>query len=508
MHFYKNIFNYIIKSKISSLKREIKNPFKTQELIFKNLITVAKKTFFGKKFNFSSIKNMEDFNKNVPIFTYETIYPYINLMLKGKSNILWPSSVLWFSKSSGTTNSKSKFIPVSKESLWNCHYKAGQDIIAIYMNNNPDSKLFFGNNISLGGVINNNFFHKNSNIKLGDISAIIMKNLPFWIKWYRFSNSRTSLIDNWQEKINTIASIATKTNITSITGSPVWVILLIEKILKINNKKNIHEIWPMLELYIHGAVSILPYKSAINKIILNNYINYMEVYNSSEGFFAIQDRLFKNDMLLLLNHGIFYEFILFSEIKKKSPKVIRLDQVIIGLTYILVISTNSGLWRYIIGDTIRFTSINPFRIKIIGRTKNFINVFGEELVIENSEFAISKACKLTNSVINNYTVAPYFNLNKKKGHEWIIEFIKSPKKICQFVNILDSVLKNINSDYASLRFKNIILSKPIVHVVSNGIFYKWIKSRGSMGFQNKIPRLLNTRKYINDLLFFNNFFKN
>ena len=494
-------FNWFIEQRLPQLERLIQYPFETQELLFEQLIEKGKGTVFGKEFGFSTIRNIETFKKQVPTFTYEQIYPYIERTLKDEQNVLWPTPIKWFAKSSGTTNARSKFIPVSPEALKECHYKAGKDALTIYIKNYPHSQIFSGKSIGIGGSLYPNSFHPYSQTMYGDVSAVIMKNLPFWAQWSRTPSLAVALMNQWEEKIEKIAKITAEEDITCIAGVPTWTLLLLQKVLEIKNKKYIHEIWPTLELFIHGAVSFKPYESLFQTIISSGNINYLEVYNASEGFFAVQDQVHQKDMLLLLDHGVFYEFIPLDEIGKENPKTIGLEAVELDKTYALVINTNAGLWRYQIGDTIKFTSLHPFRIKITGRTKHFINAFGEEVVIENAETAITKACQCTGATIYNYTAGPiYIEKGKRGGHEWIIEFKTPPKGLEKFVAILDKTLQEVNADYEAKRYKDMALTKPVVHAVAEGTFYKWMKKRGRLGGQSKVPRLANNRKYLDDML--------
>lgn len=494
-------FSWFIGQRLPRLERTLQYPLETQELLFEQLIEKGRSTTFGKKFGFPCIRSTEDFKKQVPLFTYEQIYPYIERILKNEQNVLWPTPIKWFAKSSGTTNAKSKFIPVSSEALKECHYKAGKDMLTMYIKNNPHSQLFNGKSIGIGGSLYPNSLHPYSQTMYGDVSAVIMKNLPFWAKWNRTPSLDVALMDQWEEKIEKIAKITAQEAITSIAGVPTWTLLFLQKVLELKSKKYIHEIWPTLELFIHGAISFKPYESLFKTIISYQNINYIEVYNASEGFFAVQDQVHQKDMLLLLDHGIFYEFIPLDELVKESPKTIGLETVELGKTYALVISTNAGLWRYQIGDTIKFTSLHPFRIKITGRTKHFINAFGEEVVIENAETAITKACQCTGATIYNYTAGPIYNEKEKKGgHEWMIEFRNLPQCLEKFVVILDKTLQEVNTDYEAKRYKDMVLAKPVVHAVPEGTFYKWIKRQGKLGGQTKVPRLSNNRRYLDDML--------
>ena len=499
MSIVNSILKAYLKRRIGQIELFMKNPHDIQERIFKQLISQGRGTVWGNKHDYSSIRNLEDYRRNVPVSTYEQIYPYIEQMLKGQQNILWPTAINWFSKSSGTTNSKSKFIPVSSESLHDCHFKGGQDLLSLYLNNNPQSKMFAGKGLAIGGSYSVNPY--NSQTHCGDVSAVIMKNLPAWAQYVRTPGLNIALMSEWEAKIEKIAEVTIKENVTNISAVPTWTIALLEKILQKTGKKNILEVWPNFEVFFHGAVSFTPYREVFKKLLPSPSMYYVETYNASEGFFGIQDTLDNSEMLFMLDYGIYYEFIPMEELGNDSPKTISLSGVELNKNYAMVITTNAGLWRYLIGDTIRFTSKAPYRIKITGRTKHFINAFGEELIIENAETAIAKACKDTSSVITNFTAAPiYLNEKGKGGHEWVIEFSKQPDDMMLFTQLLDNYLKELNSDYEAKRYKSLVLQLPVVHKVNEGAFYKWMKKRGKVGGQNKVPRLSNTREHIDDIL--------
>ena len=429
------------------------------------------------------------------------MFPYIQKLLNGQQQILWPSEIKWFAKSSGTTNAKSKFIPVSQEALTDCHFKGGKDMLSIYFNNHPDSKMFTGKGLAIGGSQQINQFDSNSNSYYGDVSAVIMSNLPFWAQLARTPSLEIALMSEWEAKIERMAASTIEENVTNIVGVPTWTVVLLQRILEITGKRYIHEVWPNLEVFIHGAVSFDPYEAVFKKLAPSQKMNYLETYNASEGFFGIQDQNTSRDLLLMLDYGIFYEFLPVDELEKADPKTIGLEDVQLNKNYALIISTNAGLWRYMIGDTIKFTSLNPFRIKISGRTKHFINAFGEELIVENAEIAIKRACEQTSAIIGDYTAGPrYIDTGKKGGHEWIIEFTEMPSDRQKFIEILDETLKGVNSDYEAKRYKDIALEAPLVHFAERGTFYNWMKKRGKLGGQHKVPRLANTREHVEDLL--------
>jgi hypothetical protein len=418
-------------------------------------------------------------------------------MMHGEQNVLWASPVSWFSKSSGTTNARSKFIPVSKESLENCHMMGGKDMITLLINNKPETRIFEGKGLSIGGSLSNNPL--NSSLLLGDVSAVVMKNLPIWAQIIRTPSLDVALMDDWDQKIEKMAIETSKENVTSILGVPTWTLVLIEKILEITGKKSILEVWPNFEFLVHGAVAFGPYREMFQNLVFpSSEVRFLEIYNASEGFFAIQDDLsLPDEMLLMLDYGIFYEFIPIGPQGEEVDQIVSLDQVMLGVNYAMLITTNSGLWRYKIGDTVKFTSILPYRIKISGRTKHFINAFGEELIIENAEKAISVACIQTNSEIKDYTAAPaYMEGGKKGSHEWVVEFSKAPKDLRIFVEILDRTLREVNSDYDAKRSYDLVLELPQLLVAPKGTFYAWMRARGKLGGQHKVPRLSNNREFI------------
>jgi hypothetical protein len=496
-----SILTWVMKKRIHQIELFMKYPHEVQDEIFRRLIQTAKGTEFGKKYDFGSIGTYGMFRERVPIHTYENLFPYIERQMRGEQNILWPSEIKWFSKSSGTTNARSKFIPVSQEALEDCHFKGGKDLISIFVNNYPNTKIFDGKGLAVGGSHQVNEFDPTASSYYGDVSAVIMQNLPIWAEFIRTPKLQTALMSNWEEKIEKLAQETAEENVTNIAGVPTWTILLIQRVVQLTGKGHIKEVWPNLEVFFHGAVSFKPYRALFRELIPDPSMIYWEIYNASEGFFGIQDKRDSEEMLLMLDYGIFYEFIPMEEMEKENPKALRLSEVELGKNYAMVISTNAGLWRYSIGDTIKFTSLSPYRIKISGRTKHFINAFGEEVIVENAEAAITKACDATGAIIENFTAAPVFlEANKKGGHEWIIEFKKQPGDLAEFTHILDSALRKINSDYDAKRSHDLALVAPKIHSAEPGTFYNWMKSRGKLGGQNKVPRLANSREYVDDIL--------
>jgi hypothetical protein len=504
MQIINSILTWVMKKRIHQIELFMKYPHEVQEEVLKRLLSTASFTEFGKRYSFDEIVNYEDFKRRVPVHTYEQIFPFIERLMRGEQNILWPSEVKWFAKSSGTTNARSKFIPVSPEALEECHFKGGKDLLSIYVNNFPETKIFDGKGLAIGGSHQMNEFDSSASSYYGDVSAVIMQNLPPWAEFIRTPSLDVALMGNWEEKIDRIAGTTAKVNVTHVAGVPTWTVLLLQRILDLEKKSNILEVWPNLEVFFHGAVAFKPYKNLFKSIIPSESMKYWETYNASEGFFGIQDQENSEELLLMLDYGVFYEFIPMEEWDKEFPDAVSLTDVELGKNYAMVISTNAGLWRYNIGDTVKFTSLSPYRIKISGRTKHFINAFGEEVIIENADTAIAYACEQTNAVIDNYTAAPiYLEKSKRGGHEWIIEFKKQPENLERFTHTLDEMLRKINSDYDAKRAHNIALVAPKIHSVAAGTFYNWMKKRGKLGGQNKVPRLSNSREYVDDILMMN-----
>lgn len=494
------IFSWIIKKRIHQIELFKQYPLEVQEEWFWRLIESAAQTVWGEEHGYSEIGSYEDFKRSVPLQDYNSLKPYIDRMIAGEQQVLWASEVKWFAKSSGTTSDKSKFIPVSVESLEDCHYKGGKDLISVYYNLYPNANLYGGKHLVVGGSSSANSFGEDS--YFGDLSAIIVKNLPFWVEYKRTPSREIALMDNWEEKVMEIALNTIHDDVCLVSGVPSWTLVIFNKILEITGKKNIHEIWPNLECFMHGGVKFEPYREAFQKL-LPNRMNYIESYNASEGYFGIQDQVHSSDLLLMLDYGIFFEFIPMRSFDGlDSKEICSLADVEIGVNYAVVISTNGGLWRYIVGDTIQFTEKHPFRFVITGRTAQFINAFGEELVVANSDQAIALACSLTNSQIRDYSAAPVYMSGEATGgaHEWLLEFEREPESIEQFIYHLDEELKKLNSDYEAKRAGNIALGRPIVRKLPYGSFEFWLKSKGKLGGQHKVPRLSNERKIIEEIL--------
>jgi GH3 auxin-responsive promoter len=474
------------------------HPVAAQREVLQDLVTSAQYTVFGRKYHFSKLFSLKEFKKNVPIHEYNDLKPYIQRMMDGEKNVLWNTPVTWFAKSSGTTSDKSKFIPISDESLQDNHFKASKDLLSNYYKNFPSSDLLTGKGLVVGG--SHQISKVNEEIQYGDLSAVLMQNSPFWGQWIRTPELSVALLDEWEEKIEKLAQVTAMENVTSLAGVPTWTLLLLKRILEIKGKNTIKEVWPNLELYINGGVSFVPYKEQFDKII-GGKINYLEIYNASEGFIAAQVNPDDDGMLLFTEHGVFYEFMPVEEYGNEDPKTVGLNKVAVGKNYALVISTTGGLWRYLIGDTVQFTSINPYKIKITGRLKHYMNAFGEEVIVDNSDHAIAQAAEKTNAIVNDYTAAPvYFTENNNGAHEWLIEFGKEPDDLDTFIVELDTALKNINSDYEAKRHKSIALRLPIVHNLPVGTFTEWLRSKGKLGGQHKVPRLSNEREILEEIL--------
>ncbi len=492
------IITWFLKQRAGQIQSMMENPMDTQWAVFRYLLQQAAHTEWGKYYDYNSIESYEDFKNRVPVFEYESLKPWIDRNMRGEQNLLWPSAIKWFSKSSGTTSDVSKFIPMSAESIQDTHYKASIDLLSWYCTQFESTTIFEGKGLILGGSHQVNKFNEHSSY--GDLSAVLIQNMPFLAQIYRTPDLSIALLDDWEVKIEQLAHSTMKERVTNISGVPTWTLMLIKRLYEISGKQRLKEIWPSLELYIHGGVSFTPYRQQFDNLFQDQGIRYLETYNASEGFFAFQADWDSPGMLLHLNAGIFYEFIPQCEWGKEYPNTVQLSDVVVDENYALVISTNGGLWRYKVGDTIRFTSIKPFKIEVSGRVKQFINAFGEEVIVDNTDKAIAETCKLTGARVLDYTVAPvYLTLNEQGCHEWLIEFEREPTNMESFRYILDEQLRKINSDYDAKRSKDIALSLPIILAVPNQTFYNWLKSKGKLGGQHKVPRLSNDRNYIEDI---------
>jgi hypothetical protein len=480
--------------------RFITNPVETQEKILDYLLSNGKDTLIGQQYNFSSIKNKDDYRKQVPVFHYEDLRPYLDKILKEhQQNVLWNKPVNWFAMSSGTTEDKSKYIPVTRESLTKGHFRCGEHMLAMYAQANRNARFIFGKTLVMGGSqqINN----IGGDVFTGDISAILVKNVYLWTKMSR-TPENISLIPDWEEKLKALTEYAVSHDVRAFMGVPSWLLVLLKKI-RTETGRELTDIWPNLEVFFHGGVSFTPFVEQYKKLIQKPDMFYWETYNASEGFFGVQYSNDSKDMLLMLDNCIYYEFIPMGEWGAENPRTLTLDEVEVGQNYAIVISTNGGLWRYMIGDTIEFTSTSPYLFKITGRTKSFINAFGEELIVDNAEKALAEACKLTGAQIAEYTAAPvYFGDNNTGAHEWFIEFAVDPADLDRFIAALDDSLKKVNSDYEAKRSYNLSLGMPIVSVLPKGTFNEWLKHIGKLGGQNKVPRLSNNRDYVDKLAAF------
>lgn len=499
MPLLKSILNWVTIKRMNEIDLFRKYPQNVQNEELTNLLKQAENTEWGKKYDFQSIETYEAFKKRLPIQTYEDIKPYVERIRLGEKNLLWQGETKWFAKSSGTTSDKSKFIPVSKDAIESCHFRGGKDVLSFNEYLYPNNRILKGKSLIIGGSHKINNFSNES--YFGDLSAILIENIPFYAEFLRTPKASIALMDNWEEKLEKMAKVTIKDNVTNISGVPSWTLVLIKYILELTGKNNILDVWPNLELFIHGGVSFTPYREQYKELIPKDTMHYIETYNASEGFFGIQDRIDDDSMLLMLDYGVFFEFIPMSEFDKSEPTTLMIDEVKTDVNYAVLITTNSGLWRYIIGDTIRFTETYPHRFKITGRTRHFINAFGEELIIDNAEKALQIACSKTNAMIHEYTAAPiYMDKNTQGAHQWLIEFEKKPENLDYFAYLLDEALKTLNSDYESKRFNNYTLSMPKIIAVKKGIFHHWLQKKNKIGGQHKIPRLSNNREYADEIL--------
>ena len=495
---FNSIASWLLKKRYHQIELFLKYPVDVQQELLQHLVSFSKDTEVGRAYDFKSIRTYEDFAERLPINSYESIAPMIERARKGEQNLFWPTQIKWFAKSSGTTNAKSKFIPVSNEALEDCHYKSSKDLLCLYLNNNENSQLFTGKSLRLGG---SKELYEDNGTFFGDLSAILIDNMPLWAEYSSTPSSKVSLMSEWESKLEAIIEESIRENVTSLAGVPSWMLVLLNNVMEKTGKNHLFEIWENLEVYFHGGVSFVPYREQYRKLLPRSRFNYYETYNASEGFFGIQDRNNSEELLLMLDYGIFYEFIPMDTYGNGAERAIPIWEVAVGVNYAMVISTNAGLWRYKIGDTVRFTSLDPFRIRITGRTKHHINAFGEELIIENAEAALQQVCLKTGAEIKDYTVAPIFmKTNEKGAHEWMIEFRKEPDDLGYFTEVLDNALKSLNSDYEAKRYNNITLKKPEVHVARENLFYDWLKTKNKLGGQHKIPRLSNNREYLEELL--------
>jgi hypothetical protein len=493
------LFTYLVKKRLQQIELFKSAPRMAQLEVFHELVQAARYTEWGRRYDFVTIHDPDTFRARLPVQDYEDLKPFVERLRKGEQNLLWPTDIRWFAKSSGTTSDRSKFIPVSREALEDCHYRGGKDLIAFHYQHFPESKLYQGMSLVMGG--SSTIEQLRPDAYTGDLSAIIIRNLPLWVEIRRTPVIETALMDRWEEKIEKIARETMREDVRCIAGVPSWTLVLMKRILELTGKEHILQVWPHLELFMHGGVSFRPYRAQFEALIPSPTMNYLESYNASEGHFAIQDRHGSDDMLLMLDYGIFYEFMPLEELGKPDARTLLLHEVEVGAQYVLVISTNGGLWRYMPGDTVRFTSVRPHRIQVSGRTRSFINAFGEELIVDNADRGIEAACRTTDAVVSEYTAGPvYMDSSARGGHEWAIEFEKEPADMARFVQVLDDTMRALNSDYDAKRTGDMALVMPLVHVLPKGTFHAWMKARGKLGGQNKVPRLSNDRSYLEALL--------
>lgn len=479
--------------------------YKTEELqtkVLLNLTRQATHTEWGETYNFENVRNYDTFTNTSPVNTYEELKSYIDRMRHGEKDILWKGRVRWYAKSSGTTNDKSKFIPVSKECLNDTHYRGGADAVAVYLGNNPDSRMFNGKALILGGSHSPNYNLPHSLV--GDLSAILIENTSAFVNHYRIPQKDIALLEDFEEKRNKIAQVAIRENVTNLSGVPSWMLSVLTRVLEISGKQHLEEVWPEIEVFFHGGVAFTPYREQYQQLITSPNMHYMETYNASEGFFGLQTDPSDRAMTLMIDYGVFYEFIPMDELDNPHPNVVPLWGVEIGKNYAMVISTSAGLWRYMIGDTVKFTQKAPYKFVITGRTKFFINAFGEELIVDNAENGLKAACEATGAQVKEYTAAPvYMDGQGKCRHQWLIEFAREPESIEAFAGILDRKLQEINSDYEAKRYKNITLQPLEIIPARKELFNDWLRSKGKLGGQHKVPRLSNTRTHIEELLSMN-----
>ncbi len=494
-----SVFSWFMKKRYHQIELFMKYPVEVQNEVLESLLRQAQSTVWGQKYAYREIRGHKAYSERVPLQSYEDLKPYVKRLKAGEQNLLWPTDINWFAKSSGTTSDRSKFIPVSREALEDCHYKGGKDLLALYTHNHPDNTLYTGKSLVLGGSSQINNFRKDS--YWGDLSSILINNLPFWVEFRRVPDKQIALMDGWEEKIEAMAQSVRDEDVTVMAGVPSWTLVLLRRLIELTGVNNISELWPNLQLYMHGGVNFAPYAAQFKELIPSPSTHYYETFNASEGFFALQDQSHSDELLLLLDYGIYYEFIDTAHSHLEQPPTCSLEEVEVGKNYEMVISTNAGLWRYRLGDTVRFTSTSPFRLRVSGRTKHFINAFGEELIIDNAERALKSTCDELGCRVSDYTAGPVYMDAAAKGgaHEWLIEFEHAPDDLALFAERLDSHLRELNSDYDAKRSGNLTLNMPVVRPMPKQTFYKWLKSKGKLGGQHKVPRLSNNREIIEDL---------
>lgn len=493
------LFAFLMKKRLQQIELFRDHPHEAQLEVFHKLMRSARYTTWGRQHGYGDIADADTFRERVPLQDYTDLKPYVDRLRAGEQNLLWPTDIRWFAKSSGTTNARSKFIPVSREALEDCHYKGGKDLLALHTAMRPQTKLYQGMTMVVGG--SSDIEPLRTDAYTGDLSAIIIRNLPIWVEMRRTPVIETALMENWEAKVDRMARETMREDVRSIAGVPSWTLIILKRILELTGKNNMFEVWPEAELFMHGGVSFKPYRSQFAELFPGSQLNYMETYNASEGYFGITDQPGADDLLLMLDYGIFFEFIPVEEMHREQPRTKLLHEVETGKQYALVISTNAGLWRYMPGDTVRFTSTSPYRIQVSGRTRSFINAFGEELIVENADRGIEEACRTTGATVTEYTAAPvYMDHTARGGHEWIVEFEQEPDDLDRFIAVLDGTMRALNSDYNAKRNGDMALAPPLLHAVPKGTFHQWMKQRGKLGGQNKVPRLCNDRDLLEQLL--------
>ncbi|WP_460622528.1 GH3 auxin-responsive promoter family protein [Hymenobacter tenuis] len=499
------LLTWAVQRRLTNVEHIRQYPHEAQQQVLQSLLRTARATEWGQRYGFADGLTAREFAQRVPISSYEELYPELERVLRGEADVLWPGPVQWFAKSSGTTNARSKFIPVTRESLQEGHYRAGRDMTALATLYYPEVNILGGKTLSLGGTHSPNPFRTpDAGSRVGDVSAVIMQNLPGWAEFVRTPPLELALLDEWEEKIERIARHVQDVDVRVLAGVPTWMIVLLRRVTELAGAASILEVWPKLGLFLHGAVAFGPYRELFRQLIPSSQMNYLEVYNASEGYLALQDEPNSEELLLLLNHGIYYEFLPPDQWDVAEPQAIGLEDVVLGQTYALIISTNAGLWRYKIGDTVRFTSLAPYRIRISGRTKHFLNAFGEEVVVENADAAIAAACLATSTTVRDYTAAPiYFSSDdgaSRGGHQWLVEFTQPPADVQAFATVLDNTLRQLNSDYDAKRHRDLALTPPQLTVAPSGTFERWLAFKGKLGGQHKVPRLSNSRELLNEIL--------
>ena len=499
------ILSWAVQWRLASIRHFRDHPHEAQQAVLRDLLGTARNTEWGRRYGFEANLTGREFAQRVPVSSYEELVPELERVMRGETDVLWPGRVQWFAKSSGTTNARSKYIPVTRESLHECHYRAGRDMTALATLHHPEARLLGGKTLSLGGAHTPNPLRPDDpTSRAGDVSAVIMANLPTWAEHIRTPPLALALLDEWEEKIELIARHVQHQDVRVLAGVPTWMIVLLRRVTELAGADNITQVWPNLRLFLHGAVAFGPYRELFRQLIPGSQMHYQEVYNASEGYLALQDEPGSEDLLLLLRHGIYYEFLPADQWDAATPRVVPLEAVELGKSYALLISTNAGLWRYKIGDTVRFTSLRPYRIRITGRTKHFLNAFGEEVVVENAEAAVAAACQATATTVRDFTVAPIYFAGaadgSRGGHQWLIEFLQPLSDAARFAAVLDQTLRQLNSDYDAKRHRDLALAPPTLTVAAPGQFERWLARRGKLGGQHKVPRLSNSRDLLEDVL--------